>query len=94
MLIYPSTLTFILSPLHNTIHDYNITPYTALESALEESNLLSADSLLAACTLLSNLKQRNGAAILQAAVNSGDNAAQYSLQLLNKQEEMVSNRIK
>lgn len=72
LLIYPSILSFISTPINQTNHDYDNSLYTALESALEESNLLSADSLLAACTLLSNLKQRNGAAILQAAVNSGD----------------------
>lgn len=55
--------------IHSSLH---LSIILALESALEESNLLSADSLLAGCTLLSNLKQRNGAAILAAAVNSGD----------------------
>jgi predicted nucleic acid-binding protein len=49
---------------------------TALEHALKESNLLSADLLMAACTLLSNLKQTNAAAILSAAVNSGNKDSQ------------------
>lgn len=44
--------------------------FSALELALKDSNLLSADLLLSACTLLGTLKQTNATAILNAAVNS------------------------
>ena len=54
----------------NTYYHYFHFHFSALELALNDSNLLSADLLLSACTLLGTLKQTNATAILNAAMNN------------------------